>query len=213
MRKAFSAVFTILMLGAAVQKGGGAVMNNIPWVDDALPAGAIAGADGGDSWNWVSSNPTPVSGSLANQSSAAAGLHQHFFTYATNAMTVNKGEVLVAYVHLDPKDLPSELMLQWNDGSWEHRAYWGANRIQFGTVNTASRRYMGPLPPAGQWIRLVVPAQEVALEGSTIGGMAFTLFDGRATWDNVGKATLPHMNTALAPVKDSSVTPTSASSN
>jgi hypothetical protein len=185
----------------------------ISWVDDGLPAGAVSGTSGGDSWNWVSSNPKPASGNLANQSNSATGLHQHFFTYATNALTVSTGEVLVAYVHLDPRDVPSELMLQWNDGSWEHRAYWGANRIEYGAPNTASRRYMGPLPPAGQWIRLVVPAQQVALEGSSIGGMAFTLFDGRATWDNAGKATLPHANTALPPVKDLAITPTSADSN
>src|SRR5262249_57081705 len=31
-------------------------------------------------------------------------------------------------------------------------------------------------------------ASEVGLEGATVDGMAFTLFDGRATWDNAGKA-------------------------
>ena len=45
-------------------------------------------------------------------------------------------------------------MLQWNDGSWEHRAYWGANTISYGSDGTASRHYMGPLPAAGQWARL-----------------------------------------------------------
>jgi len=34
---------------------------------------------------------------------------------------------------------------------------------------------------------LQVPASRVALEGSTLTGMAFSLFDGRATWDNAGK--------------------------
>ena len=38
------------------------VTNLIAWVDDALPAGAQAGAEGGDAWNWVSSNPTPFLG-------------------------------------------------------------------------------------------------------------------------------------------------------
>ncbi|MDB6020700.1 MAG: hypothetical protein JWQ04_557, partial [Pedosphaera sp.] len=33
------------------------VTNFTSWVDDALPVGAQAGADGGDSWNWVGSNP------------------------------------------------------------------------------------------------------------------------------------------------------------
>src|SRR4029079_1047548 len=34
--------------------------HNVAWVDDAAPAGSMAGADGGDpwAWNWQSSNPT-----------------------------------------------------------------------------------------------------------------------------------------------------------
>ena len=47
---------------------------------------------------------------------------------------------------------------------------------------------MGALPPTGQWVRLEVPAAQVGLEGRTLNGMAFTLYDGRATWDYAGKA-------------------------
>jgi hypothetical protein len=92
---------------------------------------------------------------------------------------------------LDPANVPSEVMLQWNDVSWEHRAYWGTNSIQWGVDGTASRRYMGPVPPAGQWVRLEVPADQVGLEGKVLVGMAFTLSDGRATWDRAGKAYRP----------------------
>ena len=79
-------------------------------------------------------------------------------------------------------------MLQWNDGNWEHRAYWGENLIQMGTDGTASRQFAGPLPPAGTWVRLEVPAALVGLEGRVVNGMAFTLFDGRATWGQAGLA-------------------------
>jgi len=95
--------------------------------------------------------------------------------------------VLFAYIYLDPDNLPSEVMLQWNDGSFEHRAYWGANDIAWGTDGTASRRSMGPLPAAGQWVCLQVPACQVDLEGSVLNGLGFTLYDGRATWDYAGK--------------------------
>ena len=50
------------------------------------------------------------------------------------------------------------LQWNWNNVSWEHRAYWGENLINGGGNNTVSRRYMGPLPPVGQWVRLTVPA-------------------------------------------------------
>jgi len=79
------------------------------------------------------------------------------------------------------------VMLQWNDGTWEHRVYWGANSIGFGTDGTTSRRSMGPLPAPGSWVRLEVPASQVGLEGHTLNGMAFTLYGGRATWDHAGK--------------------------
>jgi RHS repeat-associated protein len=80
-------------------------------------------------------------------------------------------------------------MLQWNDGSWEHRAYWGANRIAWGVNNTESRYYKGALPATGRWVRLEVPASQVGLEGHVVNGMGFVLYGGRATWDHAGKFT------------------------
>ncbi|MDQ1707033.1 MAG: hypothetical protein QOJ88_244, partial [Pyrinomonadaceae bacterium] len=93
------------------------------------------------------------------------------------------------YVFLDPNNLPREIMLQWNDGNWEHRAYWGANIIDRGVDGSDSRRYMGRLPAAARWVRLEVPASLVGLEGRSINGMAFTLDGARATWDASGKRT------------------------
>jgi hypothetical protein len=105
-------------------------------------------------------------------------------------MTIGTGDVLYVYVYLDPASLPSEIMLQWNDGtSWDHRAYWGANNLDYGTDGTASRQYMGGLPAAGQWVQLKVPARLLGLEGKTVSGMAFALFNGSATWDAAGLIT------------------------
>lgn len=80
-------------------------------------------------------------------------------------------------------------MLQWFDGtSWNHRAYWGADLLAWGTDGTASQYPMGALPPTGEWVRLEVPASDVGLEGSTLTGMGFILSDGKATWDYSGKS-------------------------
>jgi len=80
-------------------------------------------------------------------------------------------------------------MLQWAETNtwWEHRAYWGANNIPWGVDGTNSRRYMGPLPAGGGWVRLEVPASLVGLEGYTVHGLAFSMWGGRATWDRAGK--------------------------
>jgi len=154
------------------------------WVEDAVPTGAIS--DG--IWNWVSPNPTPISGTLVHQETAAAGIHQHFFYNADTGLNIDTGDTLFAYVYLDPTDPPNEVMLQWRNGSsWNHRAYWGANLIKWGTDGTDSRRNRGPLPAAGGWVRLEAPASMVGLEGVTVNGMAFTLYDGSASWDAAGK--------------------------
>lgn len=173
----------------------------VVWVDDDLPAGAVP--DGvGEGWNWTSANPAPFSGSLANQSNNVASLHQHFFHSSFETMTVNAGDKLFAYVYIDPAAIPSMIGLQWNDGIWEHRAYWGSNSFPWGVDGTNSRRFMGQLPPAGQWVRLEVPANLVGLEGRPVNGLAFTMFGGRATWDRAGKApggvTTPPKNVAAA---------------
>jgi hypothetical protein len=104
---------------------------------------------------------------------------------------VERGDVLFAYVWLDPASTPKEVMLQFNDGNWEHRAYWGEDRIGWGVNGTVSRRRMGDLPPAGRWVRLEVPASAVGLEGRVLNGMAFTLFDGRAARSTTGPRTSP----------------------
>ncbi|MBK7791996.1 MAG: hypothetical protein IPJ62_05370 [Betaproteobacteria bacterium] len=154
----------------------------VPWIEDAVPQGASLIADV-DSWQWAGSNPAPFSGTLAHQSALAAGIHQHLFYNATptTTMAVGAGDTLFAYVYLDPANPPDTVMLQWNGGTWEHRAYWGADRIPWGTDGTPSRRSMGALPAAGQWVRLEVSAAQVGLEGRTVNGMAFTLHGGRAT--------------------------------
>ena len=157
------------------------------WMDDDTPHEALLTGFGGDSWNWVTSNPTPFSGTRAHQSSNNSGTHQHVFKYVSSALPIFAGDTLFAYVYLDTVNVPTEVMLEWNDGSFEHRAYWGDNSISLGTDGTASRRYMGPLPATGRWVRLEVPASLVGLEGSRVSGMGFTLFGGMATWDAAGK--------------------------
>jgi hypothetical protein len=71
---------------------------NVVWVEDAVPAGATAGGSA-ESWNWVSNNPTPLSGALAHQSALAAGIHQHYFYNATATLVPGIGDTLYAYVY------------------------------------------------------------------------------------------------------------------
>ncbi len=162
--------------------------NDTVWVEDALPAGATA-ATTNESWAWIPQLPAPAFGSAATKSNTASGEHQHYFYGASATMPVGVGDRLYAYVFLDASTPPSEVMLQWHDttGSWEHRAYWGANSIGWGSNGTTSRAYQGAAPITGQWVRLEVPASAVGMEGRTADGMAFTLYGGQASWDHAGK--------------------------
>ncbi|MCP4002164.1 MAG: cadherin repeat domain-containing protein, partial [Gammaproteobacteria bacterium] len=170
---------------------------DIIWVEDFLPSGAGGESEEGAVWNWVSAEPTPFSGALACKSGIQEGVHQYVFMNATDTLAINEGDTLIAYAYLNPINPPSTVMLQWYDGTWQHRAYWGANTLTEGENGTDSRRPMGALPPLGVWVRLEVPASIIGLEGSILSGMAFTLYDGSATWDSTGKSVL-----AGAPVLD-----------
>ncbi len=158
----------------------------IVWVEDAVPPGAVANVTN-DAWTWVTAAPAPYSGTRSHQSNAVAGMHQHFFENAPGGLAVARGDRLFAYVYIDPANKPEEVMLQWYDGTWEHRAFWGKDAIAWGTPGTESRRYMGQLPADGQWVRLEVAASQVGLENRVVTGMSFALFGGRATWDRAGK--------------------------
>jgi hypothetical protein len=104
--------------------------------------------------------------------------------------SIRETRCTLTYVYLDPANPPAEIMLSWctTAGDWDHRAYWGANQISYGTTGTPGRLAMGALPTSGQWVRLEVLASAVALEGKTLQGMDFALFNGRATWDYTGTA-------------------------
>ncbi len=166
--------------------------SDVIWVEDNIPIGAWTGTSGGDAWTWVTANPAPASGTKSHQSNIVAGYHDHTFQAATVTMQPVTGDILFFYVYVDPANPPREIMVSWNDGSWEHRAYWGENLIGYGTNGTASRRYVGAIPAAGGWQRLEVAAADVGLAGSTVRSMSFSLYDGRVTWDKAGRNTLTH---------------------
>jgi hypothetical protein len=157
------------------------------WIDDAAPSGAQLQGD--SPWEFVS-KPNPVfSGEKSTKRSGAANT-QHFFTGATAPLKVGEGDKLFAYCYLDPANPPQTVMLQWNDGAWEHRAFWGDDKIAFGAGDVPGHRRLGDLPKLGEWVRLEVDAAHVGLPaGKLINGWAFTQFGGTMYWDKAGIVT------------------------
>ena len=157
------------------------------WIDEALPAGAKPQGDGANPFQLVSLSERPVHHGEKVTTRTADGRSQHFFTGAKPELVIGGGDVLFAHVFLDPENPPREIMLQWNDGSWEHRAFWGEDAIDWGKADSAGRRRIGDLPEVGKWVRLDIPVGKVGLKvGSKVNGWAFTQFGGTVLWDTAG---------------------------
>ncbi|HSJ75296.1 MAG TPA: RHS repeat-associated core domain-containing protein, partial [Gemmatimonadales bacterium] len=170
------------------------------WFDDAAPSGAVLRG----TWSW--DNQQRASGTVSNTAPPATNAEEHWFDGASTAMNVGTGATLVVYALIDPCDPPREIMIGWYDGSWEHRAYWGEDLFPLGTPGTG-RFNMGALPPAGQWMRLEVPASIAHLENRTVAGLAFSVWGGKVWFDRVG--VIPAQNAMMS----SSMPPSMASAS
>lgn len=155
------------------------------WIEDDTPAGAQR--QGTTPWQFVKKEEGPVFSGERSTVRAGDGVTQHFFTGATAPLKVGDGDKFFAYVYLDPQNPPKAIMLQFNDGSWEHRAEWGDQSIGFGNLGTPGRVAMGPLPKLGEWVRLEIEAAKVGLApGASINGWAYTQSGGKVYWDKSG---------------------------
>ena len=127
------------------------VLSEAVWWEDGPPAGAMLQGP------WQMTSDVVYSGRQAHTAPVMAGAQQHYFLGAATPLSIGMGDTLFTYIYLDPKAMPREVMFQWNNGVWEHRAFWGEDLISFGTTGTASRRRMGDLPAPGKWVRLEGP--------------------------------------------------------
>ena len=161
------------------------------WIDDDTPPGGRRQASGdGGGWKWVTAPGHPPHSGKRSTLRTAKALGQHFFEDAKPGLQVAEGDTLFAWVRIDPLNPPKEIMLQFHSGNWDHRAFWGEDRIAWGRTKTPSRLRRGDLPQAGEWVRLEVPAADVNLKpGSVIRGWAFTQFGGTVQWDTGGIVT------------------------
>ncbi|MEO8495562.1 MAG: hypothetical protein ABI614_10870 [Planctomycetota bacterium] len=149
------------------------------WFKDEMPKGANKQGD----WQL----DEQLSGSRGHTNPPNAGAHLHGFENAPIPFELLAGENLFAYIYLDPAQMPESIMLKFHDGTnWEHRAFWGADKIGEGTLDTPSRHRVGDLPEGGKLVRLEVPASAVDMEGKSIRGISFAMFGGKAVWGATG---------------------------
>ncbi|MDP7020573.1 MAG: PSD1 and planctomycete cytochrome C domain-containing protein [Pirellulaceae bacterium] len=160
---------------------------DVVWIDDDTPTGANLQGQGNPPWQWITKDQGPVHHGERATKRTGKGLIQHYFTEAKEPLKIEAGDVLFAWVWLDPKDPPKTVQLQFNDGSWEHRGYWGAPRAFGGGKQSPASFKVDALPKTGEWVRLEVPASSVGLKpGAMLNGWAFTQFDGTVYYDHAG---------------------------
>ncbi|MDA1054283.1 MAG: hypothetical protein O3C40_27880 [Planctomycetota bacterium] len=149
------------------------------WFGDEMPSGATPHG----TWEYDEA----LIGARGHSDPVAAEQHNHGFEAAPIGFEVQTGQVLFTHVYLQADQIPESIMLKFHDGTnWEHRAFWGADKIAEGTIDTPSRRNMGALPSGGKLVRLEVPAKDVDLENKRIHGVSFALFGGEAVWGATG---------------------------
>ena len=158
------------------------------WVDDDAPAGAKLESIPPHAWRWGTAPKHQVLSGKKSMLRSGPGVHQHFFHGAARPLDIHAGDKLFTYVWLDPKNPPKTVMLQWHDGVWDHRAYWGGDHaLQAGTPEGPQHHHAGPLPKLGEWARLEVNVEKVGLKpGARVGGWAFVVADGAAFFDKAG---------------------------
>ena len=65
--------------------------------------------------------------------------------------------------------------------------------IKFAKSDTPAQLRLGDLPPAGQWVRLEIPAAKVGLHGgAAINGISFDQVGGKVYWDTAGVTKRPN---------------------
>lgn len=165
---------------------GSASVTEEIWFDDAFPAGRVFASPGHPTKYVDARNGKVLSGSKALHR-VDVGLAQDVIE-AMPARTIPQGAKLFAHVYIDPANKPRSLMLQYFKGSWLHRAVWGDyDVIPWGASGTTERVNAGPLPAAGQWVRLEIEASRLGLKpGDQVTGFAMTQFGGSVYWDKNG---------------------------
>jgi len=156
----------------------------IDLVDDVMPVDAKQSGD----WKFVSKGAGEPHRGKTYRRQQAKGLVQHYFIDSKQPVEVDQATRFEGWVYLDPKNPPAAVMLQFNDGDWNHRKVWGSDDITFGRQPESHDAYRrgGDLPEPGKWVRLQVDAAEVGLKpGTAVNGIAFTQFGGLAFWDDV----------------------------
>ncbi|MEA3367380.1 MAG: hypothetical protein U9R68_04625, partial [Planctomycetota bacterium] len=153
------------------------------WFDDHLPPDAEETGP----WTWVDA---PV----------FSGTRAHTFTWdrtpygfrtRLNRLTVEPDESFFLFVRPDASQPPGRLTVRVSAGKKTYTLVWDSPRAPLEEAARKKVRYVGALPPEGDWHRLQVPLETLlgAKPGGPVAldGLAFEIDQGRLHCDRAGK--------------------------
>jgi hypothetical protein len=153
------------------------------WVDDSLPAGASLMNGYRGPVFWDSSQAASGTKSLRNYYYGANMAYESYVAGLNGVLDF--GQDLIAYIRINECAIPREVRLIWytSDGG-SAGAYFGEALAggEAGMVN------LGPVPAAGVWHRVSVPAETLGFEQRTISRIALGHYGGQVWFDHLGVA-------------------------
>ena len=166
------------------------------WVDDegGIPPQNSNPVGHGEEWVWQSWPPDSLvlRGNSYHWSKPKAPQHGHSFGDSSNLMAPASNEYAVQFVYLTRDAFPAELIRTYRshpDGSWAHRAYWGASLDNLGGDNqTDARRWMGTVPSVfDRWLMTLVRQDDIGTGADSWKGAGYYVVGGGARWDVTAK--------------------------
>lgn len=148
-------------------------------LDDSLPVGAVTQGI----WEWDTS--LKYSGEKSHTQPEVKGLTEH--SYRAAPVDVPEGYLLEQYVYLDPKKVPTGIMLRFTfevDGKeGEIGVYREEEEEVFVFNDDEAVIYDGILPEAGKWEKWTIDPDDLGLKGAKITGISFIVYGGKVEWD------------------------------
>jgi hypothetical protein len=100
------------------------------------------------------------------------------------SIVVDEDSSIAQHIYLDPKDVPKGIMLKlFIAPDQELIFYWEGNEEAFVQLDEyINAWYMGFIPDAGVWVKLIIDFKELDMSRAQVLGMEFILSNGRAWW-------------------------------
>ncbi|MGH7957171.1 MAG: DUF1549 and DUF1553 domain-containing protein [Opitutaceae bacterium] len=158
----------------------------VVWAEDSdlpTPENVLAPPPAGE---WRRGNTVPVAGGERALRIEGRAERPIAFTAGDVVLTVRTEARAFAHVCLDPVNPPRAVSLTFVSQEKTRSWIWGDVQA-FGPQAAAAAHHAGPLPPAGAYARLELPACESGVaEGKNYTGLRLAQSDGAAWWDRIG---------------------------